>query len=157
MKMTEGEYNFTKDLPKGEFGEEVMIKFMESLGFKLISRCKDKKYDFKMNYEGFEYDYEIKTDMYCKPNNDTGNLVVEIKSWGKPSGISVTTADYFVTYYPHLGEIWNIKTEDLRKLISENDIKLKEGKGDKGSGTAFHVVNRVIYRKHFKVYTIDKV
>ena len=107
-----------------------------------------------MSYKNDFYTYEIKTDMYCNLKNDTKNLVVEVRSRGKESGISVTKADYFVTYYPYLGEIWNIKTIELKSLINNNKIKLKEGAGDPGSNTSFYLVHRPTYRKYFKVHSI---
>jgi len=157
MNKLKGEYVFAKDLIKGEAGEDKIVEFMVGLGFEFISRNNDNRYDAVMKFDETEYKYEYKTDMYCNPTNDTGNLVVEIRSRGKDSGITVTQADYFVTYYPHLGEIWNIKTSDLKKLIEDNNIRLKEGAGDPGSNTAFYLVNRATYRKHFKVHTIAKV
>jgi hypothetical protein len=157
MNETRGEYNFDKDLIKGEAGEDEIVNYMVGLGFEFVSRNNDNRYDAIMKFDSIEYKYEFKTDMYCAPKNDTKNLVVEIRSRGKDSGITVTEADYFVTYYPHLGEIWNIKTSDLKKLIEENNIKLKEGAGDPNSNTVFHLVHRPTYRKHFKVHTIVKV
>jgi hypothetical protein len=157
MDKIRGEYTFSKDLIKGEAGEDEIVEYMVELGFKFISRNNDNRYDAIMKFGETEYKYEFKTDMYCTPKNDTKNLVVEIRSRGKQSGISVTEADYFVTYYPHLGEIWNIKTSDLKELIEGNDIKLKEGAGDPGSNTAFHLIHRPTYRKHFKVHAIVKV
>lgn len=157
MDMIRGEYNFNKDLAKGESGEDRVVEYQVGLGFEFVSRNNDNKYDAIMRFGENEYKYEYKTDMYCTPKNDTGNLVVEIMSRGKDSGISVTQADYFVTYYPHLGEIWNIKTSELIKLIGDNNIKLKKGAGDPGSNTAFHLVHRPTYRKHFKVHIINKV
>jgi hypothetical protein len=149
-----GEYNFNKDLIKGEEGEDTIIRYMQALGFQLIDKCNDNRYDFCMSYNGRKHSYELKTDMYCTPKNDTGNLVVEIESRGKSSGISVTHAEYFVTYFPHLGEIWNIKTEDLKRLINDFEIPLKEGKGDPGSNTKFFLIKKETYKQYFKVHKI---
>jgi hypothetical protein len=157
MDKIKGEYNFNKDLVKGESGEDDIIAFMKNIGFQFVNRCHDNRYDITMALGNNTYTYEIKTDMYCSLENDTNNLAVEIRSRGKDSGITVTQADYFVTYYPHLGEIWNIKTSDLKSLIKDNNIRLKENAGDPGSRTAFHLVHRPTYRKHFKVHTISKV
>lgn len=151
---TKGEYSFKKDIAKGEEGEDVVINYMQELGFKFLEKCKDNRYDFSMSYNGVAYTYELKTDMYCSPENDTGNLVVEIECRGKGSGLSVTKADYFVTYFPHLGEIWNIGTQNLKLLIDEAGIKLKEGKGDPGSNTKFYLIKRNKYKPHFKVHKI---
>jgi hypothetical protein len=149
-----GEYNFKKDLSKGEEGEEIVIKYMQGLGYEFKNKCSDNRYDFCMSYDDGIYSYELKTDMYCTPANDTGNLVVEIECRGKSSGLSVTQANYFVTYFPHLGEIWNIRTEELRKLIQYFNVPLKEGKGDPGSNTKFYLIKKETYRQYFKVHKI---
>lgn len=152
-----GEYDFKKDLSKGEDGEEVVIKYMQGLGYEFKNRCNDNRYDFCMSYQGEVHSYELKTDMYCTPANDTGNLVVEIECRGKASGIGVTQAKYFATYFPHLGEIWNIRTEELKKLIQYFKVPLKEGKGDPGSNTKFYLIKKDTYKQYFKIHKIDKL
>lgn len=155
MEHTKGEYNFNKDLAKGEAGENSIINYMSGMGYEFIDRCKNNKYDFKMSYKELTRTYELKTDMYCRPDKDTGNIAVEFESRGKKSGISVTQADYFVTYFLHLNEIWNIKTESLREIIKYFDVPLKEGKGDPGSNTKFFLINRENFRQYFKVHKIQ--
>jgi len=148
-----GEYDFKKDLSKGEEGEEEIIAYMKKKGFNLIERCKNKNYDFKMNYNGHEYSYEIKTDIY----RDTGNIAIEIESWGKLSGLSITKADYFVTYFKHQGEIWNISTINLINLINKNIDKMRfvENAGDPGSNTKLFLINKNKFRKHFRIHKIS--
>lgn len=152
MNIIKGEYNFKKDLQKGVDGEDEIIKYMQSIGFTFIDRCSDNRYDFSMMYNGKVYTYELKTDMYCSKDSDTGNIVIEVESRGHYSGISVTQADFFVTYFPNLGEIWNIPTNDLRKLIAEENLPLKEGKGDPGSNTKFYLIKREKFKQNFKVH-----
>ena len=55
--------------------------------------------------------YEVKTDLLV---GSTGNLIIEFKDKGKPSGISTTTADYWTLYSPQMERVWNIKTNDLK-------------------------------------------
>jgi hypothetical protein len=150
MEYKSGEYNFKKDLEKGVIGEEFISNFLRGLGYKLISTCNNNKFDLLMEYKRAPYTYEIKTDTY--PIN-TGNIAIEVESRGRPSGLSVTTADYFVTYFPNLGEIWNIKTSELRELIKNNDIFLKTG-GDIGSETKFYLVNKSKFKNSFKLYKL---
>jgi hypothetical protein len=152
--IVKGEYDFKKDLQKGIDGEEVIIRYMQNLGFTFIDRCNDNRYDFSMMYNDKVYTYELKTDMYCSKGNDTGNIAIEVESRGRPSGISVTHSDFFVTYFPHLGEIWSISTNNLRKLITEQNLPLKEGKGDPGSNTKFYLVKREKFKQNFKVHYI---
>lgn len=148
-----GEYNFKKDLIKGERGEDFIIIFMEKLGFQFINKCNDNRYDVMMGYNGCSYTYEIKTDSYPR---DTGNIAIEVESRGKPSGISVTKADFFVTYFPNIGEIWNIKSSNLLKLINEksDSFRFVENAGDLDSNTKLYLINKSKFKKYFKVHQL---
>lgn len=148
------EYNFKKDIIVGEQGEDVVIKDLESLGAKFISNNKDNKYDIIMNRKGKDIKYEIKTDVFCKPTNDSGNIFLEYQCRGKYSGVIVTEAKWFVTYFKHLGEIWYIKTDDLKKLIQDNDFRKTEFGGDANSNTKGWLLPRNKFKQHFKVRNV---
>ena len=143
-------YDFNKDIIEGEEGEQIVMRDLERLGCEFLRDNKDNQYDLIVKTKsGKERTFEIKTDVYCKSDWDTGNLFVEFECRGKSSGINVTKAEYFVTYYKHLKEIWYIKTKDLLKLIYQNNIEIKEFAGDAGSGTKGVLVNRYKYKEHF--------
>jgi hypothetical protein len=144
-------YNFKDDLILGEQGENVVIDDLKLLGGKLIEQNKDNRYDAIININGKDIKYEIKTDDYCKPNRDTGNIFVESKCRGKFSGILVTQAKWFVTYFKNLNEIWYIQTEVLKKIIVNNNIPSVNFSGDKWSNTEGWLVPRKQFRKHFIV------
>lgn len=169
MKSKE-DYNFNTDIKDGEKGEAIIIDFLKTHGFKLKNDNKDNKYDLKMlNNKGIETTFEIKTDIYCYPEtlreingrtirlsaNDTGNMFIEKECRGKLSGISVTKAKWFVTYYPHLHQAWFIKTDKLKKLIEENNFYITENSGDIGSNTKGYLINREKYKKYFKIQKIN--
>lgn len=143
--------DFSQDINIGEDGEGFIKHFLIDKGYKFLSENKDYKYDLLMSFNGREITYEIKTDVYVSPKKDTGNLVVEFESRGKPSGISVTEADYYVYYMPKLKEIWNIKMDELKSLIDDNNFKEVNG-GDVGSNTKMYLIRRSNYKKYFKVY-----
>lgn len=155
-----GEKNYKKDKDKGDKGEDFIIDFLESNGCRFIRKSykneedneeeEHKKFDFIMLYKQRFVKYEAKTDMYLP---DRGNLVVEFEDRGKPSGIRVTEADYVITYFTHLGEIWNIKTDKLKALIAENNFKIKEDGGDDGN-TKMYKIPREKFRGHFKVHKV---
>jgi len=151
------EYNFTKDIVVGEHGETVVIKDLESLGATFITDNKDNRYDVIMNINNEEIKYEIKTDVFCKPENDTGNLFIEYECRGKFSGILVTEAKWFVTYYENLRQIWYIQTDVLKKLLSTNEIPKTEFSGDTNSNTKGWLMPRYQYKKHFIVRKVKKV
>ena len=99
-------YNFKKDLNEGNKGEDVVINHLKKLGSDLISKNNDNRYDALIERNGEKIKYEIKTDVFCKPTFDTGNIFVEVECRGKKSGIMVTEAKWFVTYYKYLNEIF---------------------------------------------------
>ena len=104
-------YNFNKDLAIGEKGEKDVLFDLESMGAKFIDDNKDNCYDLLVEKGGIQLKYEIKTDVYCFPQFDTGNMFIEFECRGKTSGIEVTKADWFVMHYKYLKEIWYIKNQ----------------------------------------------
>lgn len=162
IKGSQGKYknDFNFALKMGEDGEKVVRAFLESLDYIFLSKCEDINYDYKFLKGGKEYIFEIKTDIAHlfldeKTGNmrDTGNLVVEYESRGKKSGISATKADYFVTYFPQINEIWLIKVDKLKEMIREHNSEIRrvENAGDKDSNTKIFLISREKYKTHFRI------
>jgi len=147
-------YSFRPDLVLGNEGENIIKEYLISKGLKFVSANNDNKYDLIMDKNGSEVSYEIKTDVLCTPSKDTGNMFVEFKCRNKPSGVETSIADWFVTYFKHLGEIWFIKTSDLKTLVNNNHFKIITNGGDKGSNTHGYLINKKLNKEHFKVYEI---
>jgi hypothetical protein len=146
--------NFKKDLLLGNEGEDVLRDFLNTKGCEPISKNDDRRYDLKMLKKGVETTYEIKTDFKCAPLFDTGNIFIEFECRGKESGIMVTEADWFVTYFKYLNEIWFIKSKKLIQLINDNNFPTFSDAGDLNSNTKGYLINRKKFKKHFNVYTI---
>lgn len=144
-------YDFVPDLKLGQDGEVIVTKFLQDKGLTYVSSNHDNKYDVKMLKNNKEVTYEIKTDVYCSPKNDRGNLFVEFECRGKDSGIRVTQADWFVTYFKHLSEIWFVKTSDLKQFIENNNLPQTSGSGDAGSNTRGYLLKRNKYKDLFHV------
>ncbi len=85
----------------------------------------------------------------------TGNHFVEFECRGKESGIKVTKAKYFVTYFPYLQEAWFILTNKLKKLINDNELPITTDAGDEKSGTKGYLINRELYKEHFKILNVN--
>lgn len=151
MDKIKGEYDFKKDIILGEDGEEIVKNYLINLGFGFLNKNYDCKYDLKMLYKDKQITYEIKTDVYPK---DTGNIVVEFESRNKLSGISITEADYFVTYFLHFGEIWNISTKKLKLMINHLNPRIFVGAGDTGSNTKLYSFKKYEVQKFFKIHKI---
>ena len=162
-------YNFKQDLVEGEEGEKMVVKDLERYGLTFLKDNKDNKFDVVMGkLDGTQFTYEIKTDVICKPKYlketaiglvpitpDTGNMFIEFECRGKASGIEVTKAKWFVTYYKYLNEIWYIKTEDLKTLIENNEFKKTEFSGDEGSNTKGYLIPRNDYKSIFIVNKLN--
>ncbi len=151
LTLAKSNFEFKQDINIGEDGEEVIKQLLLSKGFKFIKENKDYKYDLLMSYNNRDITFEIKTDVYVDHNNDTGNLVVEYECRNKPSGISVTQADYYVYYMPKLNEVWNIKMDNLKSLITKENFYSTTG-GDKGSNTKMYLIKRADYKSFFRVH-----
>ena len=146
--------NFNQDLVLGNSGEIVIKEFLETKGCEFINLNDNNQYDLKMKKNNNEITYEIKTDVFVAPIYDTGNIFIEYESRGKNSGISVTKADWFVTYFKYLKEIWFIKSETLKTLIQENEFPIFYDAGDVGSATHGYLIKRKDFKEYFNVYKI---
>lgn len=148
------EYKFKNDIVLGEKGEDDVISYMESLGMTFLGKSLGSaSYDAVMQYNNKVFTYEIKTDVYPI---DTGRMIIEFESRGKPSGIFVTKADYFVYYYKHTREIWNIKVSSLKNIIElfYDKIVVLNNIGDDNSNTRGFAIERNKFIKNFKIHKI---
>lgn len=146
--------DFNKDLSLGNEGENIVKKFLIDNGCEEIENNNDNKYDLKLLKNNRQITYEIKTDFKCAPLFDTGNIFIEFECRNKASGISVTKADWFVTYFIHLNEIWFIKTTKLKKLITDNNFQIFTDAGDLNSQTKGYLINRKKFRSYFLIYKL---
>ena len=158
-------YNFNKDLPVGELGEQSLTKFLtETYQAKYIGKSEGseiKFWDLKFTFPSKkDVTYEVKNDVYVVPPKqlpngfvaqgfDTGNIFIEFESRGKKTGIDITKADWWVNIFYYLNEIWFIKVSDLKKLIRDNDFKKTEQSGDDGSNTRGYLIPRHQFKEHF--------
>jgi len=146
------QYRFKKDVKYGEYGETIIKGFLESQGMVFHSVNRDYRYDLKMFYPATNkfYTYEIKTDFY----ENTGNILIEFESRGKKTGITITEADYFLTFFYKQGEIWNISTDKLKFLINYLNPGFFKMSGDKGSNTKLFCFKKKRVKRFFKIHKI---
>src|SRR5689334_5275659 len=112
-------YNFGQDLPIAEVTEKEIAKKLEDFyGWTVLEFCHTNEYDLKIeSFLGKIFTIEIKEDFTCYK---TGNIGVEYESWGRPSGIAVSKANFYIykVHTPLGGEIdyrW-IKTKKLKEI-----------------------------------------
>ena len=145
--------DFEEDLEEGNRGERIIAMYLVCQGMSHLSFNDDYKYDIMMHSEKHNKDitFEVKTDVYP---NDTGNMAIEIRYKGKPSGISHTEADWFIYWYRDLSfnNLWMIKVDDLKSLIKKNKFKIVKGGDDNQSQLV--LIPRKEYKEHFRVDTI---
>jgi len=146
--------NFNDDLTLSAIGETTVKEFLEKKGWIFVSSNNDNKYDLVMTKDNKTVSYEVKTDFKCAPLFDTGNIFIEFECRKKPSGISVTKSNWFVTYFIYLNEIWFIKSDMLKKLIAENNFTVFIDAGDVNSETKGYLINRQRFKEYFHVCKI---
>jgi hypothetical protein len=106
---------FKVDLDHSAIYEIYTKTLFEEIGWQFIQYNTDKDYDIMMYNKQKEVKLiEVKSD---NKSFYTPNVVFEYESYGKPSGIKATKADYWVHILPSLGEVWFIKVPQLRQII----------------------------------------
>lgn len=83
---------------------------------------------------------------YDPMSNQTGNIVVEIEMYNKPSGLMASTADYWVFYDGEMYVIMPIK--NIFKCIFDCKLQYVEfvGKGDTRTKKAFLVDKNTLFK-----------
>jgi len=155
-------YNFRKDIIDGEEGEKFVTECLcKTFNGTLLTNNKTNTHDVLLEFPPQEnsmwsgkLSLEIKTDVYIRPDRDTGNMFIEYECRGKPSGIQVTQSDIFIMYFKNLGEIWTIPTNNLKELITTYNFKTVSNAGDRGSKTGGYLIPRMKYKKHFTLYKV---
>lgn len=108
-KRVGSDIKFTADLLAGEEGEQLLVKALQT--------------------------GEVKRDF---GTGRTGNVFVEVESYGKPSGIVTTEADYWffvLACEEYAGEVLvGVKTERLRTILEGIDWTVRGGDGKMSKG-----------------------
>jgi hypothetical protein len=110
---------FQKQLIIGQYWElqaqKVIIKYLKE-SVHVIEICNDYKYDFRLSNN---ITYE------CKMNSNRLNIFVEYLQFGRPSGLSITQADYYIFIIPNTMSDYFllIQIDDLKELIKKKMYK----------------------------------
>jgi hypothetical protein len=122
--------NFNDDLKFGHKYETEFIRLMKFQNYNYQPNKKISEYDILVYNNDEEIKYEIKAD---RLSYKTGNICIELSCNGRPSGLSVTTSDYwgyFVLKKNKEYDLYIIPTQDIKDLIFSNNFKMIRG-GDK--------------------------
>ena len=153
---------FKKDLEFGNAGEKIVAMYMAINGMTIVNdeSGDNKDYDIVMYSPKADKNLymEVKTDNYVDDNKDTGNIAIEIRYRGKPSGISTTKADWWVYYMPDISSsnLWMMECDKLKRFIKENIQDLKVVKGGDNNWSELVLIPRKKYAQYFGVDTIKK-
>ena len=158
-------YNFAEDLKDGQKGEQVIRHFVEStMDLKYIKDNDTNAFDLLFQGNGEDpTTFEVKTDLWEKDWNKggSGNMAIEYSCRGKPSGIAVSRAKYFVYYLVNVSDkqIWLIETEKLQELLLREKFPSKtvgETHYDSDEKVAkCYMIPRFEYKDEFDIYTFD--
>ena len=122
-------YNFDEDLKDGKKGEQVIRFFVEStLGQRYIKDNDTSAYDLLFEDDNIDLiTYEVKTDLWERDwdKGGSGNMAIEYKCRGKPSGIRTTMATHFAYYFPNIEDkhLWVIEVKNLKNLLKSRFYK----------------------------------
>lgn len=151
---------FKKDLKKGQAGEYDMAVYLKDKGFETIHFNCDAKWDLKSvsPKTGMMTFFEIKSDFFCKDEGtDTGNMAIEIRYKGRPSGISSSESDVLMYYFPYFNKdnVWMIKIKKLKDLIKSEIKSLRVVKGGDDNQSEIILIQREVFREHFHIDTFN--
>jgi hypothetical protein len=120
--LKDGELNqwFKERLKEGAWGEKEVAKHLVNKGWTIIeiSEGHFKEWDIKATIKEQEKTFEVKSNYFEIKNYRHNMVVIETESNGEASGLSVTTADYYILYYPFENFFFIERTEDIKKMIA---------------------------------------
>ncbi len=147
MKHTNSTENFKKDLQRGRKIEE-----------KILDICR-QKYPCSVLIDGKFKDYDLfipETNKKLEIKGDyrsceTGNIIIELMMFGKPSALLTTKADFWVVY-TGLELLWTTPIKII-ECITVNNINSRTltGQGDTASKVACLIPIETFKRYCFKI------
>lgn len=119
---------FQLDLEFGQIYENKLLDYVEHDTHKIMKGY-FPYYDVEITKDNVVTKYEVKADRQAYK---TGNIAIEFEYNNKPSGISVTTADYYAYYIVkpyNLFDLYIIPVQTLKDKITASEYKRKVFKG----------------------------
>jgi hypothetical protein len=142
-------YDYDKDILIARDTEKEISELLEKQDCTILKFNHDNRYDLLIERKGKKYTVEIKEDFTCKY---TGNVGVEYECRGKPSGISVSKADFYVyKLHTYKGiQIYMLKTNILKKMIKDKVYYRIVNGGDRGSNSMNYLFDYGTFIKYGK-------
>ena len=144
---------FDTSLDIGKQREDQLIAFFQSLGHKPIA-IPGKFTGFDFFLANTKEAYEVKQDWKA---HYSGNLVVEIEMYGKPSGLMGTTADWWI--FDTKTEFIFITPRKLKDLIVSLNppLRIFTGKGDTQPKKAYLIPVETIKKYSSRTLLRDQI
>jgi hypothetical protein len=128
-------YNYDLDKPVADQTEKQVAGILRATYNAIILEYgHTSAWDIKARVNGKVFTFEIKEDFTCER---TGNIGVEFECRGRPSGIAVSKADFYI-YKIHSKygiKIYLYKTNQLKGMIADKKYFRVVNGGDVGSGS----------------------
>ena len=144
--------NFEESLIIGQESEVIVLNQIK------------KKYPKAFIVEGYHKEYDIMIPEINKTvevkkdfkSQYTGNIVIEVEMNNKPSGLSTTTADWWVIHPEEYELIW-ITPNKIKEMLDFEDLNVVDfiGKGDDVSKLAYLVPIKYIYLYSDKIQELE--
>ena len=141
---------FDEDLEDGHNAERDVLKLLQTKHPSAViipGYCKE----MDIYVPEIHKRYEVKKDFKSKY---TGNLVVEIFMYGKPSALMTSKADAWVFVTPYKYAF--IERERIKDCIIENNLQFTKfvGKGDTEPKSAYLIKEGLLFNYAYKIVTL---
>jgi hypothetical protein len=139
---------FQEDLAFGKKYENVIREIYEYEDI-WFPEGKHKEFDCWLTQGGNKLFFEVKAD---KITGRTGNICIEYESYGLPSGIMATTADYYVYFVVGENVFYEIPTDVLREFVNKKKYHWTCSGGDKKSNNKMFLFRRGLFEEYKNEY-----
>ena len=142
---------FKEDLDDGHNAEQDVLKLLQTQYPSAViipGYCKEMDIYVPEKHKR----YEVKKDFKSKY---TGNLVVEIGMYGKPSALMTSQADTWVFVTPN--QYGFIERERVKDCIIENNLEYKTfvGNGDTAAKNAYLIKQELLFKYAYKIVNYE--
>lgn len=137
------EMPFTEDLILGEQYQKLFLSMIEWDSSE-IAQGNFKPWDIRIQNKEELITFEVKAD---RQSRRTGNVVIEFECNKKPSGITSSTADYWIYFIIGSHQYYMIPREALLDMIKENKYQriVKGGDGYRSNMYLFRMTDFMDY------------
>jgi hypothetical protein len=146
--------SFVKCLKFGKEGEEIAKKYFSN--YDEVIDAPNKKFsewDFGVRWSQLTKYFEVKRDTYT---TKTGNMCIEFESNNIPSGISLTTAEYYIYLVEGEDSVYVIPTNVIKKMIDDKKYHRVQ-KGGYKFLSHFYLFKRELFSQYLLTTNITDI